>query len=89
MSTSNGEAKNNTAATGKKRGRWDQTVEEHFLPAKKQVTSTTPTSWEAADVIIIYIYLKTILYYIYFVSFMCIYLFWLLHLAFSDRSEMG
>lgn len=48
VASSNGEAKNSTA--GKKRGRWDQTVEEHFVPAKKQVTATTPTSWEAADV---------------------------------------
>lgn len=39
--SSNGESK----TANKKRGRWDQTVEEHFVPAKKQILAT-PT-WDA------------------------------------------
>lgn len=48
---SNGEGKAGLgSAAGRKRGRWDQTVEEHATPAKKITTATTPTSWEQADV---------------------------------------
>lgn len=34
----------------RKRGRWDQTVDEQFQPGKKQATATTPSSWADVEV---------------------------------------
>ena len=30
----------------KKRGRWDQTIDEQFVPAKKSATGSTTPTWD-------------------------------------------
>lgn len=45
-SSSNGDASKPVAVETKKRGRWDQTVEEAFVPPKKVAVPATPT-WDA------------------------------------------
>lgn len=44
--SSNGDA---LRAEPKKRGRWDQTIDDNFVPAKKTASGTTPT-WGDVDV---------------------------------------
>lgn len=48
-STANGDGSKAMAAEPKKRGRWDQTVEETFVPPKKLAVPATPT-WGDAEV---------------------------------------
>lgn len=59
----NGEAK----PTPKKRGRWDQTVEETFVPAKKKTLSVSTPSTAATPVwegdVSMNIKLKFLIYY--------------------------
>ena len=46
--SSNGDA---ARVEPKKRGRWDQTIDDNFVPAKKSASGTTPT-WGEIDVCI-------------------------------------
>lgn len=48
-SAANGDASKAPVAEAKKRGRWDQTVEETFVPPKKLAVPATPT-WGDAEV---------------------------------------
>lgn len=54
VKASNGDAVK--AAEPRKRGRWDQTIDEQFVPAKKAAGSHTPT-WNDVEVSIIVIFL--------------------------------
>lgn len=54
VKASNGDAVK--AAEPRKRGRWDQTIDEQFVPAKKAAGSHTPT-WNDVEVSIIFIFL--------------------------------
>lgn len=47
MKSSNGDAIK--AAEPRKRGRWDQTIDEQFVPAKKATGAVTPT-WNDVEV---------------------------------------
>lgn len=47
-SSSNGDASKN-ASEQRKRGRWDQTIDDQFVPAKKVAGSATPT-WNDVEV---------------------------------------
>lgn len=47
MKSSNGDAAK--AVEPRKRGRWDQTIDEQFVPAKKATGAVTPT-WNDVEV---------------------------------------
>ena len=41
---------NGDSSQAKKRGRWDQTIEEQFVPAKKSASGAITPTWGDADV---------------------------------------
>lgn len=43
VSSSNGD----TSREAKKRGRWDQTIEEQFVPAKKSASGALTPTWDS------------------------------------------
>lgn len=47
MKSTNGDA--TKAAEPRKRGRWDQTIDDQFVPAKKSAGAVTPT-WNDVEV---------------------------------------
>lgn len=47
-SSSNGDAIK--AADARKRGRWDQTIDEQFVPAKKPAPGSATPTWADIDV---------------------------------------
>lgn len=47
MKSTNGDA--TKAAEPRKRGRWDQTIDDQFVPAKKAAGAVTPT-WNDVEV---------------------------------------
>lgn len=47
MKSTNGDA--TKAAEPRKRGRWDQTIDDQFVPAKKSAGAVTP-SWNDVEV---------------------------------------
>lgn len=49
IKSSNGDA-TKSGVEQRKRGRWDQTIDEQFVPAKKSAGSATPT-WGDVEVI--------------------------------------
>lgn len=49
IKSANGDA--TKAAEPRKRGRWDQTIDDQFVPAKKAAGAVTPT-WNDVEVLI-------------------------------------
>jgi splicing factor 3B subunit 1 len=47
INSSNGD---NSRSEAKKRGRWDQTIEEQFVPAKKSASGALTPTWGDTDV---------------------------------------